>query len=115
MHLRYYYSTKKAALKRYAEKYFEKSFIHKPKEGFGVPLGQWFVKPEFAPMLGLPLEERSLRRGWWKEKDLRQIMELHKSGKGTDKSAESIPWITTNLELWARICLEGDSPDQYKV
>ncbi len=114
-HLRYHYSTKKAALKKYAQKYFDKQFINKPKEGFGVPLSKWFAKPEFAPFLGLPLEERSLRRGWWNEKELKQIIELHRAGKGTDKSAESIPWITINLELWARICLEGDSPDLYKI
>lgn len=114
-HLRYHYSTKKAPLKHYALNYFDKDFINKPKEGFGVPLGKWFSTQEFAPFLGLPLEERSLRRGWWKENDLRQIIEMHKAGGGTDRSAESIPWMTINLELWARICLEGDSPDLYKV
>lgn len=114
-HLRFHYSTKKATLKKYALKYFDKEFIHKPKEGFGVPLGQWLSRSEFAPFLNLPLEERSLRRGWWKESDLKPIIDSHKAGRGDDNTAESIPWITMNLELWARICLEGDSPDLYRV
>jgi asparagine synthase (glutamine-hydrolysing) len=115
INLRYHYSAKKAVLKRYALSYFGREFIYKPKEGFGVPLGKWFSKPELVQFLSIPLEARSLQRGWWNEKELRQIIELHRDGKGTDESAESIPWITTNLELWARICLEGDSPDLYKI
>jgi asparagine synthase (glutamine-hydrolysing) len=114
-HLRYHYSTKKAALKDYARNFFDRKFIYKPKEGFGVPLGKWFTKPEFEPFLNLPLEERSLRRGWWKEEELRKIIESHRAGEGDDNTAESIPWITINLELWARVCLENDSPDLYKI
>ncbi|MBI3805606.1 MAG: hypothetical protein HY282_17795 [Nitrospirae bacterium] len=113
--LRYHYSTKKAVLKRYCLNFFDKEFVYKPKEGFGVPLSKWFSKPEFTSFLNLPLEERSLKRGWWNEKELKKIIDLHRLGGGTDKSAESIPWITTNLELWARICLDGDSPDLYKI
>ncbi|MDD5722603.1 MAG: asparagine synthase-related protein [Syntrophales bacterium] len=115
VHLRYHYATKKAPLMKYAEGFFNKRFIYKPKEGFGVPLKKWFYLPDSTPFLNLPLEERSLRRGWWKENELKKVIDLHKSGQGTDESAESIPWITTNLELWARICLEGDSPDLYKL
>ena len=113
--LRYHYTTKKAALKVYARNFFDREFVYKPKEGFGVPLGIWFTKPEFKPFLYLPLEERSLKRGWWKEEKLRKVIEIHQSGGGNDKTAESIPWITMNLELWTRICVEGDSPDAYKI
>jgi len=113
--LRYYYKTKKAPLKRYALNYFDHDFVYKPKEGLGVPLGKWFAKPEFGPFLNLPLEERSLKRGWWSEKVIRSIIEVHRLGGGSDESAEVIPWMIMNLELWARICLEGDSPDLYKV
>jgi asparagine synthase (glutamine-hydrolysing) len=113
--IRYYFRTKKASLKKYAERFFDHDFIYKPKEGFGVPLGKWCTRPEFAPFLGLPLEERSLRRGWWNERAVKEIMQLHRSGGGTDESAESLPWITVNLELWARICIEGDSPEQYRI
>lgn len=115
VHLRYHYSAKKAALKRYSLNYFDREFVYKPKEGFGVPLEKWFAKPEFEPFMKLPLEERSLKRGWWNERELKKIIDLHTSGQGTDKSAESIPWITVNLELWARICLEGDPPSKYTV
>jgi asparagine synthase (glutamine-hydrolysing) len=113
--LRYHYLTKKAPLKRFSLNYFDHSFVHKPKEGLGVPLGQWLARPEFEPFLYLPLEERSLKRGWWSEKLIKPLMEYHKSGQGSDESAEVIPWITMNLELWARVCLEGDSPDLYKI
>jgi asparagine synthase (glutamine-hydrolysing) len=115
VHLRYHYTTKKAALKVYARNFFDREFIHKPKEGLGAPLGKWFTRPEFEPFLNLPLEERSLKRGWWEEKELRKIIESHRAGSGDDHTAESIPWITVNLELWARVCLENDSPDLYKI
>lgn len=115
INIRYHYRTKKAALKRYAENYFKPSFINKSKEGFGVPLGKWFAQPEFASLLYLPLEERSIKRGWWNEKALKNIIKQHKLGNGTDETAEIIPWMTVNMELWARICIEGDSPDLYKI
>jgi asparagine synthase (glutamine-hydrolysing) len=113
--IRYNLRTKKASLKKFAERFFDNDFIYKPKEGFGVPLGKWCSRAEFAPYLKLPLEERSLRRGWWNAEALKEIINTHKNGGGTDESAESIPWITINLELWARICLEGDSPGNYTI
>ncbi len=114
-YLRYNYKTKKASLKKYALNFFDHDFIYKPKEGFGVPLGRWFSSPEFEPFLMLPLEERSLRRRLWNERHLRRIIEDHRSGFGSDESAESVPWNMINIELWMRICLEGDSPSLYKV
>lgn len=113
--IQYHPFIRKYVLKKVASRYFSREFIMKPKEGFGVPLGRWMQHKNFAPFLMLPLESRSLKRGWWKESELREVIDVHKSGQGTDKSAESIPWITVNLELWARICLEGDSPDLYKT
>lgn len=114
-YLRYHYSTKKASLKKFARNFFDDEFIYKPKEGFGVPLGKWFARPMFKDLLWLALEERSLKRGWWSERELREIIVTHQSGEGNDKSAESVPWIVTNLELWTRICIEGDSPELYMV
>jgi asparagine synthase (glutamine-hydrolysing) len=111
---RYHYRIRKAPLKKYSLNYFDKDFVYKPKEGFGVPLASWFTKKEFEPFLMLPLEERSLKRGWWKELELKRIIDLHRRGEGNDSSAEAIPWIVINLELWARICIDGDSPSQYK-
>jgi len=111
---RYHYRIRKAPLKKYSLGYFDSNFVYKPKEGFGVPLSKWFTRKEFEPFLMLPLEERSLKRGWWKEEELRKLMEFHKEGKGTDSSAEALPWIVINMELWARICLDGDSPDLFK-
>ncbi len=113
--LRYHYRTRKAVLKEYSLNYFDKEFIYKPKEGFGVPLGKWFSSKEFGPFLKLPLEERSLKRGWWNKDRLEKIISDHAAGLGSDGSAEAIPWIAVNLELWARICIEGDSPDNYKI
>jgi len=113
IHLLYHYTTKKAILKRYCLNFFSREFVYKPKEGFGVPFAQWFTSKEFEPFLKMPLEGRSLRRGWWSERELKKVLDTHKSGNGTDSSAESIPWITANLELWMRICIEGDSPDLF--
>jgi asparagine synthase (glutamine-hydrolysing) len=111
--LRYHYRLRKAPLKRYCCEFFDKKFVYKPKEGFGVPFGAWFAKKEFKPFLMMPLEARSLKRGWWNEKTVRELILLHLNGKGNDSSAEALPWIITNLELWYRICIENESPDLY--
>ena len=111
--LRYHYRYRKLPLRTFASKYFSHDFLFKPKEGFGVPLGKWFGQSCFKPLLGLALEERSSRRGWWRDREVREIMQRHMAGAGTDSSAETLPWIIANLELWARICLEGDDPALY--
>jgi len=111
---RYHYRIRKAPLKKYSLNYFDREFVYKPKEGFGVPLASWFTKKELEPFLMLPLEERSVKRGWWKERELKMILDLHRRGEGNDSSAETIPWIVINMELWARICVDGDSPTLYK-
>ena len=111
--LRYHYRHRKLPLRIFARRYFSHEFLFKPKEGFGVPLGKWFGRKCFEPLLGLPLEERSLKRGWWVEREVRDVMARHVAGGGSDSSAEALPWIIANLELWARICLEGDDPALY--
>ncbi len=111
--MRYHYRYRKLPLRTFARKYFSHDFLFKPKEGFGVPLGLWFGRRRFRHLLGLALEERSLRREWWKEREVRKVMQRHMAGLGTDSSAEALPWIIANLELWARICLEGDDPALY--
>ena len=80
-----------------------------------MPLGTWFSRPELRPFLSLPLEQRATNRGWWNPRELRNSIEFHLAGAGSDDSAESVPWIAANLELWARIFLDGDSPDLYTV
>jgi asparagine synthase (glutamine-hydrolysing) len=112
--LRYHYRHRKLPLRTFARKYFSHDFLFKPKEGFGVPLGKWFGEKCFAPILGLALEERSLARQWWREREVREVMHRHMAGAGTDSSAETLPWIIANLELWARICLEGDDVALYE-
>jgi asparagine synthase (glutamine-hydrolysing) len=113
LRMRYHYRYRKLPLRTFARKYFSHDFLFKPKEGFGVPLGKWFGQKRFAPILGLALEERSLRREWWKEHEVRKVMQQHMVGAGSDSSAETMPWIIANLELWARICLESDDPALY--
>ncbi len=111
---RYHYRIRKAPLKEYSLRYFDKSFVYKPKEGFGVPLAKWFTRKEFEPFLKMPLEERSIKRGWWKESEVKSLINYHRVGNGSDSSAEALPWILINMELWARICIDGDSPALYK-
>lgn len=111
---RYHYRIRKAPLKRYALDYFDEDFVYKPKEGFGVPLSKWFMKKELEPFLMLPLEDRSIKRGWWREDELKRIIDIHKAGRGNDNTAEAIPWIIINMELWARICIEGEPPALYQ-
>jgi asparagine synthase (glutamine-hydrolysing) len=112
--LRYHYRHRKLPLRTFARRYFSHDFLFKPKEGFGVPLGKWFGRKCFTPVLGLALEERSTRRGWWREREAREVMRQHMAGEGNDSSAEALPWIIANMELWARICLEGDDPALYR-
>lgn len=64
--------TTKYLLKRLAEKYFPRDFVHRPKMGFGIPVAQWLRGPLkrhaehvlFDPGLMEPLDNTEIRASW---------------------------------------------------
>ena len=88
----------KVVLKRAFEGLLPAKIVHRPKHGFGVPLGDWF-RGELRPMvedtlLSSPRLGRRLR-----VETLRQLFEEHAAGRA-DRAHQL--WTLLTLELWLR-------------
>ncbi len=100
----------KKPMRRAAEQRFGRDYAHAPKFGFGVPLDAWMrrggaLEPLLARLLG---ERATAERGWFDVDAARLRFEEHRRG---DADRSELLWGLLNLELWARVCVEGDGPD----
>src|SRR5690606_30769047 len=78
------------------------------KMGFPVPLGGWLRGPWRSVVDEFVLGTRALARGHFHEEELRRLAGEHSSGV-TDHGERL--WLLINLEMWQRIFLEGESPE----
>jgi asparagine synthase (glutamine-hydrolysing) len=78
--------------------------LDRPKQGFGVPVGEWFR----GEMRGLPreilLDPKTLGRGWFREGRVRRLLDDHDSG--TRDNTNKI-WSLMQLELWLRMFIDA--------
>jgi asparagine synthase (glutamine-hydrolysing) len=73
--------------------------LNRRKMGFGVPVGQWFRGP-LGELLGdALLSEQSLKRGYFREAEVRRLVDQHLAGRA-DYSFQL--WSLVMLELWHR-------------
>jgi asparagine synthase (glutamine-hydrolysing) len=73
--------------------------VHRPKQGFALPLVHWMrgeLKDDLLPIL---VEPRTLERGYFKREAVRSLLEEHVRGR-RDQSAQI--WALLMLELWHR-------------
>jgi asparagine synthase (glutamine-hydrolysing) len=95
-------STGKYLLKRLAEKYFPKTFVHRPKMGFGIPLATWLRGPLkqvtesviLDSALMEPMSMHPIKRSW----DLL----LKREGNSSDAEAGRI-WALLMYGQWRLI------------
>ncbi len=81
------------------------SILYRKKLGFPTPWSGWLGGPQLESIQSLLLEPRSLERGFFKPESVQRLFHDHRSGK--HDHADRI-WRLLNLELWHRVCLEGD-------
>lgn len=99
----------KKPMRRAAQQRFGREYANAPKFGFGVPLDAWMRKGgALEPLLARLLGERAtVQRGWFDVAAARRCFEEHRRGEA-DRS--ELLWGLLNLELWARVCVEGGGP-----
>jgi asparagine synthase (glutamine-hydrolysing) len=90
-------------LKKIAAKYLPHEVIYRPKQGFAMPLRQWWTGVLGNLLEDLLTDSRAVSLGWICEKPVRQALEQHRAWK-EDHSTRL--WLILWLELWIRICLE---------
>jgi asparagine synthase (glutamine-hydrolysing) len=82
--------------------------LERKKRGFGTPMGAWLrgsLKPMLATMLGEPAVSA---RGIFRKQAIDELVADHDRGRtdGTDRLLALL-----NLEIWARMYLDGRSPE----
>jgi len=95
----------KYALKKLAERLgVPGRAIHRPKQGFAMPLVHWFRKELKSGIGRILLEPRSLARGYFNPSGVQRLLEEHWRGR-RDNSGSL--WILLMFELWHRNFLDS--------
>jgi len=96
----------KKILKTAVEDLLPHSIVYRKKLGFPTPWSGWLNGPRLETIQSLLLESRSLDRGLFNPARVEQLFQEHRARyrDHTDRI-----WRLLNLELWHRVCLEGDA------
>ena len=103
--------TTKYILKKLAEKYFSKDFVHRKKVGFSIPINNWLRdKKGLGRYVNILLEDRTLGRNIYNADGIRNLVGslYNKKDSDTFTYAGRI-WILLNLEMWIRTFVEEKS------
>src|SRR6195256_25144 len=95
----------KTILKKAVEDILPHSIIYRPKLGFPTPWNGWLAGPRLETIRDLLLEPRSLDRGYFRREAIERLFNEHRH-KHRDNYDRI--WRLLNLELWHRVCLEGE-------
>lgn len=82
--------------------------LARKKRGFGAPMGAWF-KGSLSPLVDELLSKRAVTaRGLFRHAAIRTLIDAHARNEidGTDRLLALV-----NLEIWARIYLDGRTPE----
>src|SRR3984885_3132627 len=82
------------------------SITGRKKRGFPTPWSNWLAGPQLESLQRLLLEPRSLRRGLFRGEVLERVFAEHRVGSHDHGNRI---WRLLNLELWLRVCVEGES------
>ena len=98
--------TGKRILKKAMEDLLPHSILYRPKLGFPTPWSGWLAGPQLDVIEQLLLERRSMNRGLFQRSAVERLFHEHRSHY---RDHYDRIWRLLNLELWHRVCLEGDS------
>jgi len=97
--------TRKYLLKKLAERLqIPSELLHRPKQGFQLPLVDWMRREMKESVLQILLEPRTLQRGYFKPRAVRALVEEHLSKR---RNRSGLLWRLLVLELWHRNFLEA--------
>jgi len=104
------YSTKgmagKCILKSAVADLLPEAIMSRKKMGFPTPWEYWLKGPQLADLEHLLLEPRTLQRRLFRQEILQRLFAEHRSGA---RDHGNRIWRLLNLELWLRVCVDGDS------
>jgi asparagine synthase (glutamine-hydrolysing) len=86
------------------------AITHRKKLGFPTPWEYWLAGPQLHDLERLLSGERALQRGLFRGDMVKRLFAEHR--KGTHDHGSRI-WRLLNLELWLRVCVDGQSLDDF--
>jgi asparagine synthase (glutamine-hydrolysing) len=98
----------KRILKKAVEDLLPHSIIYRPKLGFPTPWSGWLAGPQLDSIQEMLLESRSMDRGLFKRPAIERLFQEHRAHHRDNYDRI---WRLLNLELWQRVCIEGESHD----
>jgi asparagine synthase (glutamine-hydrolysing) len=99
-------SARKYLLKRLAERLSVPSvLLHRPKQGFQLPLEAWMRGALKEKLLDVLTEPRTLQRGYFRPMAVRTLVDEHVRGR---RNRSGVLWKMLILEWWHRNYLEND-------
>jgi asparagine synthase (glutamine-hydrolysing) len=100
--------TGKRILKKAVADLLPQSIINQPKLGFPTPWSAWLAGPQLDVIQNLLLEPRSIDRNLFKRGAVEHLFQEHRT-RYRDHCDRI--WRLLNLELWFRVCIEGEPHD----
>jgi asparagine synthase (glutamine-hydrolysing) len=79
--------------------------VHRPKQGFGVPIGKWFREDLRGWLEDILRDPRTLARGYFRPEEVDRLIDEHTSQTADHKERL---WTLAMLELWHRSALDGN-------
>jgi len=95
----------KFILKEAVEDLLPHDIIYRKKMGFPTPWAYWLAGPQLQQIETRLTEPRSAARGLFRADAISRIFAEHRAGH---RDHGNRIWRLLNLELWQRVCLEGD-------
>ncbi len=99
--------TTKLILKQAAAGILPDDIIHRPKHGFGVPVGRWFRADLRDYARDILLDPGTLARGYFREPAVRQLLNEHTSGQ---RNHGQRIWTLLTFEWWHRLFMDPATP-----
>jgi len=96
----------KMILKSAVEDLLPREIIYRKKMGFPTPWAYWLAGSQLDSIEFTLTENRTLARGLFHPEALRRLFVEHRAGQRDNGNRI---WRLLNLELWMRVCLEGDA------
>jgi len=99
----------KRILKKGMEDLLPHEILYRPKLGFPTPWSGYLAGSRLETIRATLLEPRSLRRGYFRREAIEKLFDDHRARRRDNYDRI---WRLLNLELWHRVCLEGDSHEE---
>jgi asparagine synthase (glutamine-hydrolysing) len=95
----------KFILKSAVEDVLPRDIVYRQKMGFPTPWAFWLAGPQLDDLERLLLEPRTRERGYFKSDVVQRFFAEHRAGR---RDHGNRIWRLLNLELWERVCVEGE-------